>query len=49
MIKPSDNITALKGVGAKRAEALNKAGIFTIYDLLTYFPRNYIDLPGGCR
>ena len=47
MIKPSDNITALKGVGAKRAEALNKAGIYTVYDLLTYFPRNYIDLSRG--
>ncbi|MBR6361602.1 MAG: ATP-dependent DNA helicase RecG, partial [Clostridia bacterium] len=47
MIKLSDNITALRGVGARRAEALGKAGIFTIYDLLTYFPRTYIDLSRG--
>ena len=40
----SDNVTYLKGVGPKRAEALNKAGIFTIHDLLTYFPRAYLDL-----
>ena len=36
----------LKGVGPKAEEALNKAGIYTILDLLLYFPRDYenIDL-----
>ena len=36
----------LKGVGPKAKEALNKAGIYTILDLLLYFPRDYenIDL-----
>ncbi|MGL5615672.1 MAG: ATP-dependent DNA helicase RecG [Sarcina sp.] len=34
-------ITTLKGVGPKVAEKLNKCGIFTILDLLLYFPRDY--------
>lgn len=32
---------ALTGVGEKRAEALAKAGIFTMSDLLHYYPRAY--------
>lgn len=37
-------ITYLKKVGPKRAEALGKeAGIKTYADLLTYFPRKYLD------
>ena len=34
-------ISSLKGVGPKLTEKLNKCGIFTIYDLLLYFPRDY--------
>ena len=33
----------LKGIGPKRAKSLNKAGIYTIEDLLYYFPRRYED------
>ncbi len=33
----------LKGVGPKKAKVLNKIGIFTIKDLLFYFPRRYED------
>lgn len=40
----SDKVTELKGVGPKKAVALNKLGIETINDLLTYFPRRYDDL-----
>lgn len=40
----SDKVTVLKGVGPKKAVALNKLGIETINDLLTYFPRRYDDL-----
>ncbi|MCR5815254.1 MAG: ATP-dependent DNA helicase RecG [Ruminococcus sp.] len=36
-------ITALKGIGAKKAEAFKKRGIETVYDLLCFFPRRYID------
>ncbi len=39
-----DSVAVLKGVGAKRVVALNKLGINTINDLLTYFPRRYDDL-----
>ncbi|VYT75501.1 ATP-dependent DNA helicase RecG [Clostridium tertium] len=34
-------VSTLKGVGPKLTEKLNKCGIFTIYDLLLYFPRDY--------
>ena len=38
-----DNVTALKGVGPKKAEALSHMGIETIEDLMLYFPRSYED------
>lgn len=37
----SIEISSLKGVGPKLTEKLNKCGIFTILDLLLYFPRDY--------
>ena len=33
----------LKGVGKKKYESLNRLGLFTVYDLLTYYPRTYED------
>ncbi len=36
-------ITQIKGLGAKRAELFNALEIYTIYDLLTYYPRAYED------
>ncbi|MBD3224533.1 MAG: ATP-dependent DNA helicase RecG [Caldithrix sp.] len=33
----------LKGIGPKRAQVLARYGIETLYDLLNYFPRKYID------
>ena len=44
MINEDSNIQYLKGVGEKRAEALAKLGIFTVGDLLRYYPRTYRDL-----
>ena len=38
-----ENIQYLKGVGPKKAELLNKLGIYRIKDLLEYYPRNYED------
>lgn len=35
------DVEAIKGIGPKSKERLNKAGIFTILDLLLYFPRDY--------
>ncbi|HEY4400254.1 MAG TPA: ATP-dependent DNA helicase RecG [Lactobacillaceae bacterium] len=44
MMQLTDPITVLKGVGDKRATALKKLGIFTIEDLVTYYPFRYEDL-----
>ncbi|MCX7721010.1 MAG: ATP-dependent DNA helicase RecG [Dictyoglomus thermophilum] len=33
----------LKGVGPHRAKLLNKLEIYTVYDLITYYPRDYDD------
>lgn len=37
------DVKFLKGVGPKRAESLQKLGISTIEDLVTYYPRAYED------
>ncbi|MDR0958567.1 MAG: ATP-dependent DNA helicase RecG [Clostridiales bacterium] len=37
----SDNIENLRGVGAARTNALQRLGIFTIEDLITFYPRDY--------
>ncbi len=36
-------VTELKGVGPKRAKALAQIGVESILDLLTHYPRRYID------
>ena len=36
-------ITYVKGVGPKRAKLFEKLGIRSAYDLVTHFPRDYID------
>lgn len=33
----------VKGVGSKRAELLNRLGIFTLDDLVHFYPRSYLD------
>lgn len=42
------DIRYLKGVGEKRAGLLNKLGIFTIEQLLEYYPRDYRDFRAKC-
>lgn len=37
------NIRYVKGIGPKKEKLFNKIGIFTVSDLLRYFPRNYQD------
>ncbi|WP_276971275.1 ATP-dependent DNA helicase RecG [Ferrimicrobium acidiphilum] len=37
------SVEELSGIGPARARALNALGVETIYDLVTYFPRRYID------
>lgn len=41
---PATPIQYVKGIGPRRAEALEERGIHTVRDLLYYFPRGYIDL-----
>ena len=43
-LKLQDNIERLNGVGPRRAGLYRKLGIETIYDLLTFYPRDYLDL-----
>lgn len=37
------DIRYLKGVGEKRAQQLEKLGIYTVDDLLGFYPRDYVD------
>lgn len=39
----NDNITAIKGIGPKKAQALAKLNIKTVEDLMLFFPRDYED------
>ena len=43
MIDLDNNVKYIKGVGPNRVESLNKLGIFTLKDLITYYPRDYED------
>ena len=36
-------IRFIKGIGEQRAKSLEKLGIKTLYDLISYFPRDYED------
>lgn len=37
----SADITQLNGVGESKAAKLHRLGIYTVYDLITYYPRDY--------
>ena len=37
------DIRSIKGIGEKRAQALNKLGVFSLLDLISYFPSRYED------
>lgn len=39
----SEDVKYVKGVGPNRVKLLNKIGIFTLKDLVTYYPRGYED------
>ncbi len=43
MIDLNNDVKYVKGVGPSRVELLNKLGIFTLKDLVTYYPRDYED------
>lgn len=46
-----EKIGSLPGIGKKTEEILNKAGVFTVQDLIEYFPRRYeeymLPVPAG--
>ena len=37
------DVRYIKGIGEKRAQALNKLGVFSLFDLISFFPRRYED------
>ena len=37
------DIRLIKGIGEKRAQALNKLGVFSLFDLISFFPCRYED------
>jgi len=43
MISCKDPVQFVKGVGPKRAEWLKGVGVETVFDLLRYFPRRWLD------
>ena len=43
MIDLNKDVKYIKGVGPARAELLNKVGIFTLGDAISYFPRGHED------
>ena len=43
MLDLNKDVKFIKGVGPVRAKLLNSLGIFTLGDLITYFPRDYED------
>jgi ATP-dependent DNA helicase RecG len=42
-------VDRLKGVGDKKLEALREVGIHTVLDLLTTYPRRWVDRTNECR
>ena len=42
-------VTRLAGVGGRKAEGLAQVGVENIADLLTYYPRRYVDRTNECR
>ena len=39
----NDDIRKIKGIGEKKAQAFNRLGVFSLSDLISYFPRRYED------
>ncbi len=42
-------VTRLAGVGGRKAEGLAQVGVENLADLLTYYPRRYVDRTNECR
>lgn len=44
----NSDVVMLKGVGPKFGYLLNKLGIFSVFDLITYYPKKYVDYSSRC-
>ncbi len=44
----TSDVVLLKGVGPKFGYLLNKLGIYSVFDLITYYPKKYIDYSSRC-
>lgn len=44
-MKLEASVTTIKGIGSKTEKLLNRIGVYTIKDILLYFPRDYICYP----
>ena len=42
------SVRCIKGIGEKKAQAFEKLGVFSLYDLLSYFPARYEDRTKFC-
>ena len=42
------SVRYLKGIGEKKAQAFEKLGVFSLYDLISYFPARYEDRTTFC-
>ncbi len=45
----NSDIKTIKGIGAKKSEYFNNLGIYTVWDLIYFFPRNYEDRTIFCK
>src|SRR6516165_3248975 len=43
------DVSGLDGVGDKRREALAVLGVNTVFDLVTFYPRRWVDRSNGAR
>ena len=41
-------VNSIRGIGEKKAQAFAKLGVFSLYDLLSYFPSRYEDRTRFC-
>lgn len=44
-MKLDSPITAVKGIGAKMEQKMNRIGLYTVRDLLLHYPREYVTYP----
>lgn len=45
----NSDIKKIKGIGTKKAEYFNNLGIYTVWDMIYFFPRNYDDRTRFCN